>query len=928
MHDFHSHALTSLSLKLSEAERGLLSIEERRKSKEDVIKEALSLPGVGVGKELWEVAVEVCGASEVKEKCGAADMLAKWYDTGERRRDDALGEKEDERKFFDLGLGKGFGWIRKRVKNLGKHEEAARASSDDSAAPRVRMDLGEPPAPGMQGGINFVDSSPATSRPKQPSVAGRGDGMGGVVMEEYFDGGRKEEGRRRSDHGIELQESVKGPRPRKSSTSSRSPGLLDDFDPSRVTFVRALSGDGPGLLEDDEDEEDDVIEEESESDHEDLADPRMPPPVPLQERRRSSPTIDIVKVGGSDGPSSADATPNNSATTATTPSFTPPFAAASSSLKIKSLKAGGSGPDGVLNEYRLGDEQTVRAEGEEKGLASAQERKRIDRTWMLGSTPPCSIGPEPWKKVGGPWSTHMVLLSELKGRGKDGQPVSAIRAMSTTPQESLLATGSRNGEVLIWDLRCHPPQVKSRHDAHRISRPGEYYRPEVHELYDEGDLKTGEVLQIELADQGGRGTICDGNLHVFDVETNKPLAVLKRNISIFGGGGVGGSGGGGGGGGLGWFGGLDESGDAALGAFGLSTGGLMGGVGGGRSYDMMVTENDPIVAFQTLPLGGGGAIGGGFTQSGEETKRGQRMVCVSSDRLHHIDLREANHILGNDRGILTLPAGCVFKNNCQACAGVGTMVPRKLCTRHPHPFSLTLGGSWLLNTNGWGIIETAGTVRGGGRAGGRGGAFGVVERGNGGGGGGDSTREGAGGESPRGGAGGLEGFTRIGAERGALGNLDEEPKGELTQIVVRGLAFSVSVVITSATQLTHHLSCSKFLGLGLGGGSGSNMIHQHNSTNNGQSPIGLNTCLAVQCEGGGGAAGGSWICVGRSDGVVVCVEGRMGSVLNTWKAHDDSVVQIYCINANQVVTVGKDKRAILWDLRGGGVDGGVMKMSR
>ena len=103
-----------------------------------------------------------------------------------------------------------------------------------------------------------------------------------------------------------------------------------------------------------------------------------------------------------------------------------------------------------------------------------------------------------------------------------------------------------------------------QHDGHRISRTGEYYRPEVHELYDEGDLKAGEVLQIELTDQGGRGVICDGNLHVFDVETNKSLAVLKRNISNFGeetGGGAG-TGGGGGGGGLGWFGGLDDGGDA------------------------------------------------------------------------------------------------------------------------------------------------------------------------------------------------------------------------------------------------------------------------------------------------------------------------------------------------------------------------------
>ena len=44
------------------------------------------------------------------------------------------------------------------------------------------------------------------------------------------------------------------------------------------------------------------------------------------------------------------------------------------------------------------------------------------------------------------------------------------------------------------------------------------------------------------------------------------------------------------------------------------------------------------------------------------------------------------------------------------------------------------------------------------------------------------------------------------------------------------------------------------------------------------------------------------------------------------------MVQIYAVNLNQVVTVGKDKRAVLWDLRGGGgggdgAGGGVMKMS-
>ena len=90
----------------------------------------------------------------------------------------------------------------------------------------------------------------------------------------------------------------------------------------------------------------------------------------------------------------------------------------------------------------------------------------------------------------------MVLLSELKGRSAEGKQVSAIRALATNSNEGLLATGSRNGEVLIWDLASHPPTVKSRHQGHRICRSGGYFRPEVHELYDEGDLKTGEILQV------------------------------------------------------------------------------------------------------------------------------------------------------------------------------------------------------------------------------------------------------------------------------------------------------------------------------------------------------------------------------------------------------------------------------------------------
>ena len=50
------------------------------------------------------------------------------------------------------------------------------------------------------------------------------------------------------------------------------------------------------------------------------------------------------------------------------------------------------------------------------------------------------------------------------------------------------------------------------------------------------------------------------------------------------------------------------------------------------SYDVSATENDPIVAFQCLPVGGGGGGGSNFCSLGEESKRGQQIVCVSSDR--------------------------------------------------------------------------------------------------------------------------------------------------------------------------------------------------------------------------------------------------------------------------------------------------------
>jgi len=81
-----------------------------------------------------------------------------------------------------------------------------------------------------------------------------------------------------------------------------------------------------------------------------------------------------------------------------------------------------------------------------------------------------------------------------------------------------------------------------------------------------------------------------------------------------------------------------------------------------------------------------------------------------------------------------------------------------------------------------------------------------------------------------------------------------------------------------------------------------------------------NLCMCV---------GAYWVCVGGSDGSVVCMDLRAGGVLLRWKAHDMPVVQIFTVTRHQVLTVGKDQKAHLWDFRGGGEEEGMgaMKMS-
>jgi WD40 repeat protein len=59
-----------------------------------------------------------------------------------------------------------------------------------------------------------------------------------------------------------------------------------------------------------------------------------------------------------------------------------------------------------------------------------------------------------------------------------------------------------------------------------------------------------------------------------------------------------------------------------------------------------------------------------------------------------------------------------------------------------------------------------------------------------------------------------------------------------------------------------------------------------------------------------------WVCVGSLSGHVHCFERRAGRLLHCWKAHEKAIIAIKSISNHQVLTIGRDRKATLWDLRG------------
>ena len=700
-------------------------------------------------RELYHTIVEICGKEVVTEKCVSANMLIKWFAasspapdlTDEQLSPPPSASTSTSYSDKTLFIPNALGWIKKRVKNLShqRESEVRRQSVDSFSEPQVKLTLSNQP------------SQPSQSNQPQPIQR---DNSG--IMIHHDDGDEEDEEMVMEDplgvggeisaligmtqeNGIESINFV---------TTASNPEASRTTTISSAKSVHANHDSMAELVM--EDYIDGAVELQPTSA---LAEQRASASSEEEDEVLSTRVSQVRIIDGADDEeeSGSDSENENGATPRKAVALTP--------------------PSGINTKPKVNPQLHA------NNHPHNQESRRVDRTWLLGSNFINST-PTPWKKIGTPWSTHMVLLSSLRSGQEKSNP-EPIRALATNAPESILCSGGRNGEVLVWNLRSHPPEPVHAFTGHRISAPSGYYKPDSHELYDEGDLKTGEILQLSLLDQGNRGVVCDGNLHVWDVETNQPLANLKRSSNVFNqhyamghdsek---------------LNWFGRMDGVGGGEEGKAGGKAGGA-GGDGGGRGwggstifkqsmYAHAMSENDPIVAFKALPVGGHVAADG-FCSSSESLKIGQQLVAVSSSRLLHIDLREGAG-REHEMSLLTMPSTAVLRNHCEACFGIGTVVPKRLCSRHKAASGvLNVASSW------------------------------------------------------------------VGGER----------EGE-----------------------------------------------------------GSNCCVATCSEG-------NWICVGDSAGWVVCFERRAGRVMHKWKAHEDSVVQLYVVNMNQVFTVSKDKTAILWDLRG------------
>lgn len=136
-------------------------------------------------------------------------------------------------------------------------------------------------------------------------------------------------------------------------------------------------------------------------------------------------------------------------------------------------------------------------------------KDKLDLVWLLGLHKQ-----EKEEQIKYSWRPRMMLSAKLDvEKSSESDDPAHIVCMETNQSESLLASGTSSGELLLFDLRRHPPTLCARHRFHHAEQDNETARP----IQQVGFFDTGRLL------------VCDRGLHLFDAETQAVVTSLSSN---------------------------------------------------------------------------------------------------------------------------------------------------------------------------------------------------------------------------------------------------------------------------------------------------------------------------------------------------------------------------------------------------------------
>jgi WD repeat-containing protein 81 len=136
------------------------------------------------------------------------------------------------------------------------------------------------------------------------------------------------------------------------------------------------------------------------------------------------------------------------------------------------------------------------------------DKEKLDLVWLLGLHKQ-----DKDEQIKYSWQPRLMLSAKLdigKSSESDDSKVH-IDCMTKNQSESMLACGNSDGELLIFDLRRHPPALRTRHRIRHIRQK---------------DEPVTSIHQVEFL-EGGDLLACDGGIHLVDVEAQSTISSLS-----------------------------------------------------------------------------------------------------------------------------------------------------------------------------------------------------------------------------------------------------------------------------------------------------------------------------------------------------------------------------------------------------------------